>query len=149
MPTARTRKTNPDDGDEVADEAAENKAVSAETETKTPDVAPLEPPIEFLPPPTPEPVGGPHQLIPAELGEYIVDDATGRPPQDPDTVFFPVNPHGTALRSTVRLIEHVGLGTYRTPTTRLLVPAGAEVRRPEAERIVAQLRAQAAALASE
>ncbi|RSS97250.1 hypothetical protein EF903_01640 [Streptomyces sp. WAC05292] len=147
----RTRKTTSDDAeptpeiipvtDETA-EAPENKAVPAPAETKIPDVAPLEPPAEPEPLPERDPLTTAQQLLPAELGDRIVDDATGEPPADPDSVFVPVMPHGSTLRCTVRLIEHVGLGAYRTPTTRLLVPIGAELKRGQAARVVARLRDQ-------
>ncbi|MGW0562945.1 hypothetical protein ACWDZ4_20555 [Streptomyces sp. NPDC003016] len=140
MPTPRTRKPAPDDTEIT--EAPEDKAVADDTDTKIPDVAPLEPPAEPAPEPVHEPLTTAQQLLPAQLGDRIVDDATGRPPTDPDTIFIPVMPYGSTMRCTVRLVEHVGLGTYRTPTTRLLVPVGAELKRAQAERIVAQLHAQ-------
>ncbi|MFD4933414.1 hypothetical protein [Streptomyces virginiae] len=123
-------------------EAAENKAVSAAVETKTPIVAPLEPPAEPEPVPERDPLTTAQQLLPAELGDRIVDDATGLPPTDPDGVFVPVMPHGGTVRCTVRLVEHVGLGIYRSPTVRLLVPIGAELKRGQAARVVARLREQ-------
>ncbi|WP_330335720.1 hypothetical protein OHS33_38730 (plasmid) [Streptomyces sp. NBC_00536] len=150
----RTRKTTSEDVEETpeaaptteptveAPEAPENKAVSVEVETKTPIVAPLEPPAEPEPVPERDPLTTAQQLLPAELGDRIVDDATGLPPADPDSVFVPVMPHGSTLRCTVRLVEHVGLGTYRTPTTRLLVPIGAELKRGQVARVVARLHEQ-------
>ncbi len=147
MPTPRTRKADSEDTLEAPPESTENKAIADETESKVPEVAPLEPPAKEEPAASPEAIRGPQELIPAELSEYIADDATGRPPADPDAVFVPVNPYGSSLRSTVRLVERVGLGIYRTPTTRLLVPAGAELTRAAAERIIARLHQQNAALA--
>lgn len=158
MATPRTRKPAPQTEDKSAvapgtpDADTENKAVVG-TENKTaaeegpqpPDVAPLEPPA---PPKEPEvtPIPGPQEVLPAELSDVILDDATGKPPTDPDGVFTPVPeaPYGNVQRCTVRLVERVGMGTYRTPTTRLLVPVGAELSRLEADRIVARLRAQTA-----
>ncbi|MFF4188097.1 hypothetical protein ACFYZ9_33375 [Streptomyces sp. NPDC001691] len=157
MPTARTRKTDPDvedkatDAVETPDPSVEDKAVGEAPETKSPadgpkqpDVAPLEPPAQREPEPDAEPIRNPQQIIPEGLDGSIVDDATGKPPAEIDTVFEAVTPYGNALRCTVRLVEHVGLGTYRTPTTRLLVPAGAELDPVNAQRIVTRLRAQAA-----
>ncbi|KIF04144.1 hypothetical protein PL81_20230 [Streptomyces sp. RSD-27] len=147
----RTRKTTSEDVEETPEdtptteltvEEPENKAVSVEVETKTPIVAPLEPPAEPEPVPERDPLTTAQQLLPAELGDRIVDDATGLPPADPDSVFVPVMPHGSTLRCTVRLVEHVGLGTYRTPTMRLLVPIGAELKRDQVARVVARLHEQ-------
>lgn len=160
MATARTRKTAAEpaedkavaDGIEPGADPAEDKAVSdaveigavpAEgTETKAPDVAPLEPPAPPVEPAEPETPVGPDGLMPAELGDRIVDEATGQAPTDPDTVFEVLPPYGYLCRSRVRLVEHVGMGAYRTPTTRLLVPVGAELKRDDADRIVARLREQ-------
>lgn len=145
-----TRKTAAADTEEKTPEAppttdpapdADDKAVSAPPETKAPDVAPLEPPSEPEPVPEPEPLTTAQQLLPAKLGHLIVDEATDQAP-DPDAVFVPVQPHGSTFRCTVRLIEHVGMGAYNTPSKRLLVPVGAELRRHQAERIITDLRAQ-------
>ncbi|MEU9925151.1 hypothetical protein AB0H51_28350 [Streptomyces griseoluteus] len=155
---ARTRKPAADPADAAAapaedkavtDEteagtpaAAEDKAVTADTETKTPEVAPLDPPPAPQAPTTHEDPIGPDGLMPAELGDCIVDEATGQKPTDPATVFELLPPFGHLCRSRVRLIEYVGMGAYKTPTTRLLVPAGADLRREDAERIIARLREQ-------
>ncbi|WP_433860152.1 hypothetical protein [Streptomyces kronopolitis] len=128
-------------------EIVEDKAAPADTETKIPDVAPLAPPRTPEPIPEPVPLTTAQQLLPAKMGDRIVDDATGEPPANPDGVFVPVMPHGGSLRCTVRLVEHVGMGAYNTPTTRLLVPIGAELRRDQAERVIARLRAQLSASA--
>ncbi|MGA5411569.1 hypothetical protein ACPCSC_30480 [Streptomyces lavendulocolor] len=158
MPTPRTRKTAAaDTEDKIPDaaeinepaEAAENKAATADTEiktpeaeeTKAPDVAPLEPPAEPEPIPEPEFLTTAQQLLPATIGN-VVDEATGEPPADPDAVFVPVPPYGTTFRCTARLIEHVGMGAYDTPATRLLVPVGAQLKRQQMEKVVARLRAQ-------
>ncbi|MEU5181145.1 hypothetical protein AB0G49_13945 [Streptomyces longwoodensis] len=127
---------------EAAVAAAEDKAVLADTETKVPEVAPLEPPNPPAPPAAPTIPVGPEGLVPAQLGDRIVDEATGEAPADPDEVFEQLPPYGYICRSRVRLVEHVGMGAYKTPTTRLLVPAGADLRREDAERIVARLHAQ-------
>ncbi|WP_030372334.1 hypothetical protein [Streptomyces rimosus] len=150
--TRTTRKTAAADTEEQIPEtppttdpapAAEGKATApAATETKTPDVAPLEPPSEPEPVPEPAPMTTAQQLLPAKLGHQIVDEATGQPPADPDGVFIPVQPHGNRFRCTVRLIEHVGMGAYNTPATRLLVPAGGELSRYQADRVIARLRSQ-------
>ncbi|MFI9052530.1 hypothetical protein [Streptomyces sp. NPDC053427] len=157
----RTRKTTLDDTEVASSEAAapedatsdattepempeiaEDKAAPADTETKIPDVAPLEPPRTPEPIPERVPLTTAQQLLPAKMGDRIVDDATGEPPTDPEGVFIPVMPHGGSQRCTVRLVEHVGMGAYNTPTARLLVPIGAELRRDQAERVLARLRAQ-------
>ncbi|WP_404949148.1 hypothetical protein HFP70_35790 [Streptomyces sp. ARC14] len=154
-PSRTTRKTTAADVEEKVPDAApaatekaaevaspaEDKAASAAVETKTPDVAPLEPPSEPAPAPEPAPLTTAQQLLPAKLGHLIVDEATDQAP-DPERVFVPVQPHGNTVRCTVRLIEHVGMGAYNTPSKRLLVPVGAELRLQQAERIVARLRAQ-------
>lgn len=147
---ATSEETNVEDATSEATEPAlpeivEDKAAPADTETKIPDVAPLEPPRTPEPVPEPVPLTTAQQLLPAKMGDRIVDDATGEPPTDPDGVFVPVMPHGSSLRCTVRLVEHVGMGAYNTPTARLLVPAGAELRRDQVERVVARLRAQLSA----
>lgn len=170
MTPPRTRKTTATDVDtgtgtgteektpetvEAAEptEAAENKAAPVETETKTPetvetkvpDVAPLEPPAEPEPLPEPDPMTTAQQLLPAQISNHIVDEATGKAPVDPDAVFVQVQPpHGNTFRCTARLIEHVGMGAYNTPATRLLVPVGAELKRGQMERVVTRLRAQLA-----
>jgi hypothetical protein len=138
----------------TAESDTENKATVETPETESgpqpPDVAPLEPPA---PPQRPvvETIRNAQQVLPAQLGDTIVDEATGAFPTDPDAVFVPVThaPYGNVLRCTVRLIENIGMGPYRTPSTRLLVPAGAEMPRPEADRIVTRLRAQLAAQTGE
>ncbi|MGW0757169.1 hypothetical protein ACWD1Y_11875 [Streptomyces sp. NPDC002814] len=159
MTPPRTRKTSAaDTEDKIPDavdttepaEAAEDKAATADTETKTPeavdtkapDVAPLEPPAEPEPIPEPELLTTAQQLLPATIGDRVVDEATGEPPADPDAVFVPVPPYGATFRCTVRLIEHVGMGAYNTPATRLLVPVGAQLKRQQKEKVVARLRAQ-------
>ncbi|MFD7763566.1 hypothetical protein [Streptomyces microflavus] len=154
----RTRKTTSDDAAEgtpvedltegspaVTLEAAEDKALSDLTETKIPEVAPLEPPAVPDPIPDPVPLTTAQQLLPATMGDRIVDDATQKLPPNPDSVFVPVMPHGSSFLCTVRLVEHVGMGAYNTPTARLLVPIGAELRRDQAQRVLSRLRAQLAA----
>ncbi|MFF0754403.1 hypothetical protein [Streptomyces sp. NPDC004267] len=161
MPTPRTRKTasadteekTPTDTDTIEPaESTEDKAADADTETKTPeavettapDVAPLEPPAEPEPLPEPPFLTTAQQLLPATIGDRVVDEATGEPPADPDSVFVPVPPHGTTFRCTARLIEHVGMGAYNTPATRLLMPVGAQLTRQQMEKVVARLHAQLA-----
>jgi hypothetical protein len=142
-------ETAPAEAKAVADDTEtgtaeiENKAVSAaEVETKAPEVAPLEaPPAPTRATAPPKPVG-PDALLPAEIGDCIVDELTGLAPTDPDGVFEPVPPYGNVWRSTKRLIEHISMGPYRTPASRLLLSVGAEVQRQDAEHIVATLRAQ-------
>ncbi|AXI91315.1 hypothetical protein SAM9427_36705 (plasmid) [Streptomyces sp. ETH9427] len=146
MATTRTRKTAEDKAAAEPGETtepAEDKAVPDGTvETKTPDVAPLEPPDVPEPPKAPDTPVGPEGLVPAQLGDRIVDEATGEAPADLDGLFESLPPYGYMVRSRVRLVEHVGMGTYRTPTSRLLVPAGADLKREDADRILARLREQ-------
>ncbi|MER6232589.1 hypothetical protein ACFUC2_05335 [[Kitasatospora] papulosa] len=150
MTPPRTRKTT-DTEEKIPDtveaagpaEAPEDKTAAVETETKTPDVAPLEPPAEPEPLPEPDPMTTAQQLLPAQISDHIVDEATGKAPTDPDAVFIQAQPpYGNTFRCTVRLIEHIGMGTYNTPATRLLVPIGAELKRSQMERVVARLHAQ-------
>ncbi|MFJ4342705.1 hypothetical protein [Streptomyces sp. NPDC088915] len=157
MATPRTRKTTADDTEDKAttapdarDKPTEDKAVPEAPETKspaldgpaTPEVAPLEPPAETQPP-AKQKIRNPQQLLPEKIGDAIVDDSTGLPPDDIDTVFEPVPPNGFTLRCTLRLVENVGMGIYNTPTTRLLLPAGAELAPADAQRIIQRLRGQA------
>lgn len=158
MTPPRTRKTTDAEekipetvGTAEPAESAEDKTAAVDTETKTPEavetktpnVAPLEPPVEPEPRPEPEPMTTAQQLLPARIGDHIVEEATGEAPVDPDAVFVQVQPpHGNTFRCTARLIEHVGMGAYNTPATRLLVPIGAELKRGQMERVVARLHAQ-------
>lgn len=130
--------------DTAATPAPENKAAPvADVETKVPDVAPLEPPAAPLEPaPDLDTLSTAQQLLPAKLDGRIVDDATGEIPTDPDGVFLTVGTYGERAQCTVRLVEHTGIGTYNTPITRLLVAAGVELKRSQADRIVARLREQ-------
>ncbi|MER7937933.1 MULTISPECIES: hypothetical protein [unclassified Streptomyces] len=126
------------------DEVEEAGPAPAETKARTqapPDVAPLEPPAPPQVATTPI-TPGPEGTVPAQLDGRIVDEATGEMPSAPEEVFEALPPYGYLCRSRVRLIEHVGMGTYGTPSTRLLVPAGADVRREDADRITARLREQ-------
>ncbi|MFE1270640.1 hypothetical protein [Streptomyces sp. NPDC058758] len=159
MPTPRTRKTTADTDaenkaiapEDTTEETAEDKAVAEAPETKSPaldsptapEVAPLEPPAA-TPPPAKEEIRNSQQILPAHISNAIVDDATGLPPADLDNLFQPVAvPYGSGLRATCRLVEHVGMGAYNTPTTRLLIPAGAEIAPADAQRILDRLRTQA------
>ncbi|MFF9192663.1 hypothetical protein [Streptomyces rochei] len=130
--------------DSTAVDETENKAAPAvDVQTKVPDVAPLDPPTAPLEPaPDLDTLSTAEQLLPAKLDGRIVDDATGEMPTDPDSVFITVGTYGERARSSVRLIEHAGIGTYQTPITRLLVAAGAELKRSQADRIVARLHEQ-------
>ncbi|MFF4276128.1 hypothetical protein [Streptomyces sp. NPDC001536] len=132
------------EGTASASDETENKAASAtDIETKVPDVAPLEPPAARLEPaPDSDTLTTAQQLLPANLEGQIVDDATGEIPSDPDGVFVTVGLYGERARCTVRLVENVGIGVYKTPTTRLLVPVGAELKTSQADRIVTRLREQ-------
>ncbi|MEV0444629.1 hypothetical protein AB0I84_04410 [Streptomyces spectabilis] len=147
--TARTRKT-------AAKAATEDTTSEAATEANSapaaPDAAPLEPPhVDEAPePPAPSPYVTPTEVIPDEenLSDVILDDATGQPPADVDTVFVPLTPFGSTLQCTVRLVERTFLGPHRNPVTRLLQPKGAVVSEGIAARIRERLDAQAARTSS-
>ncbi|MEW1657832.1 hypothetical protein [Streptomyces sp. NPDC093707] len=128
---------------------AENKAAAdADVETKIPDVTPLEPPT---PPVSPAPERAPlttaQQVLPADLNGTIVDETTGLMP-DPEGVFVLVEPFKDRYRCTVRLVEHVGMGVYQTPTAVLRAPVGAEFTAAQAHRIITKLREQVTAAAA-
>ncbi|WP_413100907.1 hypothetical protein [Streptomyces sp. Inha503] len=153
--TARTRKTTA----KTAAEEAPAEATAPEAETPevgsapaSPDAAPLEPPhVDEAPePPAPSPYATPTEVIPDEenLSDVILDDATGQPPADVDTVFVPLTPFGSTRQCAVRLVERTFLGPHRNPVTRLLQPKGAVVSESIAARIRERLDAQAARLGS-
>ncbi|MEU9397452.1 hypothetical protein AB0D86_46680 [Streptomyces sp. NPDC048324] len=92
------RKTTPADGTAAADDTATEDKALPETETTAasaedkaapavteaiPEVAPLEPPTPRLEPASEKPVG-PEAIVPAQIGDRIVDEATGEKPTDPD-----------------------------------------------------------------
>ncbi|MFG2865462.1 hypothetical protein [Streptomyces sioyaensis] len=148
---ARTRKTAAKTAaEENPAEAAtpEVDAAEADSSPAAPDAAPLEPPhVDEAPePPAPSPYVTPTEVIPDEenLSDVILDDATGQPPADVDTVFVPLTPFGSTLQCTVRLVERTFLGPHRNPVTRLLQPKGAVVSEGIAVRIRERLDAQAA-----
>ncbi|MFF8399811.1 hypothetical protein [Streptomyces sp. NPDC016172] len=139
---------------EPAGETNEEVTTAAAEETpaddagpKAPDAAPLEPPtVDAAPEPPAEPgYVSPTEVIPDELAEVILDDATKQPPADIDAVFQPVTPYGSTLICTVRLIERTFLGPHQSPVERLLQPKGAHVSESVATRIRERLVAQAAA----
>ncbi|MFJ4774252.1 hypothetical protein ACIP88_34955 [Streptomyces uncialis] len=138
--TARTRKTVAKPGaEERAAETAVPKTATIDSTPTVPDAAPLEPPhVDEAPePPAPSLYVTPTEVIPDEenLADVILDDATGHPPADLDTVFTPLTPHGSTLQCTVRLVERTFLGPHRNPVTRLLQPKGAVVSEGIAARI--------------
>lgn len=169
--TTRTRKTAapkaasdeaPADVEQVlaesAGNASEEGATAAAEETpapdagpKAPDVAPLEPPtVHEAPQPPAEPgYVSPTEVIPDDLAEVILDDATKQPPADLEAVFQPLTPYGSTLICTIRLIERTFLGPHRSPVERLLQPKGAHVSESVAARISERLVAQAAATDTE
>lgn len=144
--TARTRKTTANTATE--ENPAEVNASEADSTPAAPDAAPLEPPhVDEAPaPPAPSPYVTPTEVIPDEenLSDVILDDATGQPPADIDTVFVPLTPFGSTLQCTVRLVERTFLGPHRNPVTRLLQPKGAVVSESIAARIRERLDAQVA-----
>ncbi|MFE2157114.1 hypothetical protein ACFW9M_04785 [Streptomyces lydicus] len=149
--TARTRKTAAKtDAEENPAEATtpEVDAAEADSTPAAPDAAPLEPPhVDEAPePPAPSPYVTPTEVIPDDenLSDVILDDATGQPPADVDTVFVPLTPFGSTLQCTVRLVERTFLGPHRNPVTRLLQPKGAVLSEGIAARIRERLDAQAA-----
>lgn len=125
--------------------AAEETTTTADASPKTPDAAPLEPPaVHEAPEPPAEPgYVSPTEVIPDELAEVILDDATKEPPADIDAVFQPVTPHGSAFLCTIRLIERTHIGPHSNPVERLLQPKGAHVSESIAARIRKRLVAQA------
>ncbi len=153
--TTRTRKTaaaKPADvGDTHVAETEQTTAEPAEATTttdaspKAPDVAPLEPPAVHEAPEAPAEPGyvSPTEVIPDDIAEVILDDATKQPPADIDAVFQPVTPYGSTLRCTVRLLERTYVGPHRNPIERLLQPKGAHVSESIAARIRERLVAQA------
>ncbi|EXU69666.1 hypothetical protein Z951_03050 [Streptomyces sp. PRh5] len=153
--TARARKTAAKTAaEEVQAEATAPEAEAPEVDSAlaSPDAAPLEPPhVDEAPePPAPSPYVTPTEVIPDEenLSDVILDDATGQPPADVDTVFVPLTPFGSTRQCAVRLVERTFLGPHRNPVTRLLQPKGAVVSESIAARIRERLDAQAARLGS-
>jgi hypothetical protein len=147
-PVAEAEQTTAEPaGDPATEEAAAaaEESPAADTSTKTPDVAPLEPPaVHEAPEPPAEPgYVSPTEVIPDDIAEVILDDATKEPPADIDAVFQPVTPYGSTLRCTVRLVERTYVGPHRNPIERLLQPKGAHVSESIAARIRERLVAQA------
>lgn len=126
-------------------------ALVAEVGPKAPDAAPLEPPTVHEAPKPPADPGyvSPTEVIPDDLAEVILDDATKEPPADVDAVFQPLTPYGSTLICTVRLVERTFLGPHRNPVERLLQPKGAHVSESVAARIRERLDAQAAKTVAE
>ncbi|MFG3263440.1 hypothetical protein [Streptomyces bobili] len=161
-PKAASDETSAADVEQVlaesAGNASEEGATAAAEETsvpdagpKAPDVAPLEPPtVHEAPTPPAEPgYVSPTEVIPDDLAEVILDDATKQPPADLEAVFQPLTPYGSTLICTIRLIERTFLGPHRSPVERLLQPKGAHVSESVAARISERLVAQAAATDTE
>ncbi|MFG2795752.1 hypothetical protein [Streptomyces pseudovenezuelae] len=134
--------------EEATTAAAAEETTATEASPKAPDVAPLEPPaVHEAPEPPAEPgYVSPTEVIPDDIAEVILDDATKEPPADIDAVFQPVTPHGSAFRCTVRLIERTYVGPHSNPIERLLQPKGAHVSESIAARIRERLVAQADAV---
>lgn len=152
-PVAETEQTIAEPaGDPATEEATASAAAeespAAEISPKAPDVAPLEPPaVHEAPEPPAEPgYVSPTEVIPDDIAEVILDDATKEPPADIDAVFQPVTPYGSTLRCTVRLVERTYVGPHRNPIERLLQPKGAHVSESIAARIRERLVAQADAV---
>lgn len=137
------------DTNEEATTADAEETPAVDASPKTPDVAPLEPPtVDAAPEPPAEPgYVSPTEVIPDDIAEVILDDATKRPPADIEAVFQRVTPYGSTLMCTVRLIERTFLGPHQSPVERLLQPKGAHVSESVATRIRERLVAQAAATA--
>ncbi|MDH6449668.1 hypothetical protein M2155_002076 [Streptomyces sp. SAI-119] len=151
-PVAETEKTTAEPtGDPATAAAAAEESPAVETSPQAPDVAPLEPPaVHEAPEPPAEPgYVSPTEVIPDDIAEVILDDATKQPPADIDAVFQPVTPHGSAFRCTVRLIERTYVGPHSNPIERLLQPKGAHVSESIAARIRERLVAQADATSTE
>ncbi|MDH6628653.1 hypothetical protein M2271_006486 [Streptomyces sp. LBL] len=137
--------------EETTTAAAAEETPATESGPKAPDAAPLEPPTvhEAPKPPTEPGYVSPTEVIPDDIAEVILDDATKQPPADVDAVFQPVTPYGSTLRCTIRLIERTYVGPHRNPIERLLQPKGAHVSESVAARIHERLVAQAAATDTE
>ncbi|WP_328736539.1 hypothetical protein [Streptomyces bobili] len=152
--TTRTRKTTaaakPADASDGSVAAAE-PTTAEPAGAPAPDAAPLEPPtVHEAPEPPAEPgYVSPTEVIPDDIAEVILDDATKQPPADVDAVFQPVTPYGSTLRCTIRLIERTYVGPHRNPIERLLQPKGAHVSESVAARIHERLVAQATATDTE
>lgn len=164
--TTRTRKTAAktaavDETEESTtaategDPGAEENTEAADTDggPKAPDTAPLEPPTNTVhaAPDGPAEPGyvSPTEVIPDNIAEVILDDATKKPPADVAAVFQPVTPYGSTLVCTVRLVERTFIGPHASPVERLLQPKGAHVSESIAARIRERLEAQAAATDTE
>ncbi|PNG22433.1 hypothetical protein [Streptomyces cahuitamycinicus] len=139
------------DINEEATTAAAEESPAADVGPKAPEAAPLEPPtVDAAPEPPAEPgYVSPTEVIPDDLAEVILDDATKQPPADVEAVFQKVTPYGSTLMCTVRLIERTFLGPHQSPVERLLQPKGAHVSESIAARIRERLVAQAAATDTE
>ncbi|MFF0698447.1 hypothetical protein ACFYU4_38155 [Streptomyces tendae] len=128
-------------------------AADADAGPKAPDAAPLEPPTNTVhaAPDGPAEPGyvSPTEVIPDNIAEVILDDATKKPPADVAAVFQPVTPYGSTLVCTVRLVERTVIGPHASPVERLLQPKGAHVSESVAARIRERLEAQAAAADTE
>ncbi|MEU2909202.1 hypothetical protein ACFYM3_15970 [Streptomyces massasporeus] len=155
-PVAEAEKTTAEPTGDPATEEATTAATAGESPTvetspKAPDVAPLEPSaVHEAPEPPAEPgYVSPTEVIPDDIAEVILDDATKHPPADIDAVFQPVTPHGSAFRCTVRLVERTYVGPHSNPIERLLQPKGAHVSESIAARIRERLVAQADATSTE
>lgn len=160
--TAKTAVNDTTETEQVTTEAESASAEAATTETtegalvaevgpKAPDAAPLEPPTVHEAPKPPADPGyvSPTEVIPDDLAEVILDDATKEPPADVDAVFQPLTPYGSTLICTVRLVERTFLGPHRNPVERLLQPKGAHVSESVAARIRERLDSQAAKTVAE
>ncbi|MFE3644862.1 hypothetical protein ACFXOM_28450 [Streptomyces sp. NPDC059169] len=143
-PVAETEQTTA----EPAGTLATEETTTTDASPKAPDAAPLEPPIVHDAPEAPAEPGyvSPTEVIPDDIAEVILDDATKQPPADIEAVFQPVTPYGSTLRCTVRLVERTYVGPHRNPIERLLQPKGAHVSESIAARIRERLVAQADAV---
>ncbi|MFM9697893.1 hypothetical protein [Streptomyces europaeiscabiei] len=149
-PVAETEQSTTEPaGDPAAEENTATAAIEeipvADVSPKAPDSAPLEPPAVHEAPEPPAELGyvSPTEVIPDDIAEVILDDATKQPPADIAAVFQPVTPYGSTLRCTVRLVERTYVGPHRNPIERLLQPKGAHVSESIAARIRERLVAQA------
>ncbi|MFD7830698.1 hypothetical protein [Streptomyces sp. MJM8645] len=138
--TPRSRKAA------AAAEPVDPDSTMAEASTLVPAAAPLEPPAGPEPDPVPEtrvpervPVA---EALPEAIDGLIVDSQTRRPPTDLDTLFERITPHGSALVSTIRLVENRTDEYGRTRTT-LLAAQGAHLSESVVELLLQRLRDQA------
>ena len=130
---------------------ASQEPIRSSAAAPTVQAAPLEPPATPEPP-APDDPDNPGAAVPPSLaaaasrtdGEELFDEATGECP-DPDKLFTRVFERGSLMKSHVRLMVRSTVPGRRDPSVRLVMPKGARLSAPQAERIKAAVRRQAEA----